>query len=1267
LQGKLRVAVVVPVLIVLVSSTLVGSAPLVGQNGQSGVLSPTHTIASSFTNQIPLRRIAFVASDPSSYVDEYTYIATVPTGVFVHNNTQYISPIIYSSDSESEMWFVEDWAEYLEADGGLSQGIVVGDYPESLLLERIDTLGAEIYPRITGLTAAEIAAKIAVSEWSTSDVAVVALVYEDVSVPSAITGSASHTLSGTPSSTDEFSGSATYGDETSNGFTPPSWATWMYGRFNWSTSEVLTHRLVDPNGAVVDYSDYGQIFWSRQHAYVETLQPMQFWYPVTAPGQWTMNVTKYIAGTVPLDCEVTYHPGFRQSVTVPSGASRIDVTLNWDNVATDLNLALVDPTGRLTMWAPAGSILSSPGIASISLPYPMPGEWAVIAGWMDANSEQNNLELDWEISFLPLALEDHLESAANAAVLASLLNAPLLYAEDDMVPAETLWALSRLGVAEIRLVDPLGLHSSSVVTELGAVGSVVEMDSYAQMVGNITYLSRSPDIVLTAMGGDGNEFFAPSAYCAAVHGAPVFSICGDDNGLATRAQETWAPYLVGPEINNIYVTRKYENRAENGWYDERIPNQYSMMESVETFEGFLSSRSAYNASADQPVVIIAPESLVPSSFDRSLQSHFNPGRIPAESPELASVFINRGLLHRYIFLTAESADTSLISMYAYTDGEWFVDNFYDVSLLVQLENTTDALEDVGFATEEHVGADVLFSYLGSQVSFWSLSTHGTLTLIPRDPPSRPDGPGHFSLRSTDSPWGFEVSESERDGNGDNLVNPVVSQTESQNHVTRSTADLDNAVENIGSPIVVLTACLLGGSRLPLVLMEHGAVAVTGSPRTVYFQPAGMLSVLIAQSLCDGETIGYALSDGLQKTSWDYSDPLSGRDPVDYANQQVLFGDPSVRLYEPASSPHVPSADPLSNSFDGHRPGRGVSHVAALGSSTYLPSTLDGLGVDHDFYTQSNFSEFTLLLSLRRVAIVEPSTLSFFSSEMTTRSAEIENYVRSGGILVVLGVNDDLSWLPWPAAYTTSGSGSSVTFADAEHPLLTSPNSISSSIDYQGHFTSVWENFTVLATDGSHPVLVAGTAGFGKIALSTFVPSGAVQDDIVENIVDWVEIPSIRLRSAALSQVIIWAGDSLTITLRLTDAVGNPIDSASVEVWINSGSVPVTDLGQGYYSVLLRGNWTQSNIGEFDLLVEAHLDSYDTLTALLPDFFTVRPFPWLVVAILGGGVAIVSVGYFFTRRRRGGQTGWKDSAESREQREEQRREDSKVDAKEYFGV
>lgn len=1226
------------------------------------------TPSATFSDQVPLSRIALVAPDPQSYVDEYAYIATVPTGVFVHNDTQYVSPVIYSSDSMSEAWLVEDWAEYIDVDGGLTQGIVVGDYPESLLLERQETLGTRIYPRITGDTAAEIAAKLAVSEWTSSPSVVVAIAEEDFSTPSPITGSALHTIVDSASSEVQFSGSAAFGTETGNNFSPPTWAAWMYGRFNWSTSDILTHRLIDPNGNTVDYSTYLQILFARYPG-LEVLQPMQFWFPVTVPGEWTMNVTNHGPDSLPLDCSVTYHPGFRQSLTVPSGAANLDVTLNWNNVATDLNLALVDPTGRLTMWAPAGSILSSPGIEQITLPNPMPGEWTIIAGWMDATTEQNDLRLQWEITFLPTGLSEHLEAAANAGVLASLMNAPLLYVDNDSVPDDTQWALSRLGTTEVYLVDPAGLGSPTLLAELGALGSVTAIDSFPNLVGNITGISGSPDIVLTGLLGTGNELLAPSAYSAAVHGSPVFSACGSDNELATRAQETWAPYLVGPEIDNVYVVKKYENRAENGWYDERIPNHFSMMESVGTFEAFLASRGAYNASTPQPVVIVAPESLLPSSFDRSLQSHFNPGRIPADTAEMASVFINRGLLHRYLFLTADSANTSLVSMYAYTDGEDYFDNFYQYSLLKQIENTTDSLEAIGLETELHVGADVLFGYLDSQVALWSLSTHGTLTLLPRDPPSRPSGPGHFSLRVTDSPWGFEESEAVRESlaDDDSIVNPVAYPAENQNHVTRSTDDLHAAVGNIGSPIVILTACLLGGTRMPEVLMEHGAVAVTGSPRTVYFRPAGMLSVLLAQSLCEGETIGAALSNGLKLTSWDYSDPLTTRDPADYANQQILFGDPSVRLYEPSSYPHVSVVDPLLTSFDGHTPGSGVSPVVALGETTYLPTTLSGLGVAYDYYEPSNTSEFLTLLSLRSVIIVEPSTASSFESALAMYANQIEDYVQSGGILAVLGVDDNLSWFPWPLVHSSSGAGSSVSIIDPSHPLMSLPNSISSAVDYSGHFVSLWSNLTVIATDGSQPVLAAGLAGFGKVVVSTLAPTGAARDQIIENIVSWMAAPSIQLRDVSLNQIIIWAGDTVRITLKLTDVVGNPILSASVSVWLNSSSVPVTELGHGLYRVTLGGNWTQSNIGEFDLQIRASLVNYDTLSLVLEDFLTVRAFPWPIIAAAGGVLGVSIVGYLFMRRRKGDKMSWKDDGQSKEERERQRKEDSKVDAKEFFGV
>lgn len=1235
-------------------------------------------IASGLVDQVPIRKITFVAPDASSYIDEFSYIAAIPSSVFNYNDTQYISPLIFSSGSQSENWFLEDWSDYLDVDGGLSQASAIGDFSETYLTNLQYDIGTKIYPHITGTTASEIAALLAISEWRTNNIAVVALAQDDFAPGVIINGSATHTFQDDSIPVSTFSGTVIGGTgvPSSITFTPPTDAGWIEGSFNWTGSEIITHELIDPSGEIVDYSIYSQVYFSRHPAYVTTAVPLHFWLPKTTDGMWTMNLTRDSSGTTNMACEVAYHPGFTQLVSVPANSKWLNVTLNWDNVATDLNLALVDPTGRLVMWAPSGSVLASPGRELIRLPFPAEGDWKIIAAWSAATDEQNNIQISWNIERLPTNIQDYLESASNAAVLASLLNAPLLYVEPDQVPEKTQWALDRLGVSTTWLVDPTNLQETSLVTALETSTTVVNLNSYNSISTNITYLSGRPDIVVTVPTGDGNEFFAPAAYAAAVHGAPLFSVSGNDNNLATRAQETWAPYLIGPEISNVYVVNQYENRAENGWYDERIPNRYSMMESVDTFKDFLITRGAYNSTSSQPCVVVAPISLLPASFDRSLQCEFNPGRIPAEDPTLASVLICRGLLHRYLFLTSDASDTALTSMYAYTDGATFVDNNLDYYALYQIENTTDALSDFGFTIDQQVGANEVFDLLDTQLAMWSLSTHGTLTLLPRDPPDRPYGLGYMSLRTAASPYGFEeslaVRESPQDTN--QLVNPVAFASEANYHVIKSTNELESSIGNIGSPIVILTACLLGGTQMPLMLMEHGAVAVTASPRTVYFQPAGMLSVLMTQALCAGDTIGEALSYGLSLTSSDYANPLTDRDPRDYANQQILFGDPSVRLYEPSKSSHVPSLDHAVESFGNHIPVRGVSSVAALGDSSYLPDALLTSSTDFDYYEVTNISDFYNLLSLRQLVIVEPNTMSIFTTTLSTHSTQLVTYVRAGGVLAIIGVAESFSWFPWPFTYSSSSSGSIISYMEETHPLLSSPNNLSTAVYYDGHFSALWTNFSILAEGGSNPVIVASTIGSGKLMLSTTNPSGPARDEFVENLVHWVASPSIILREISLSQSIIWAGDQVIISIRLSDIEGTSITSLDIRFWLNNTELSVQETQPGFYSVTVTGEYTSTSIGELDIQLLATKDGYDTLSLVLEGYLLIRPFPWVLIIAVGGVAAVIIGGWAYIKHRRGESFSWnrdrgskKSSQKTKEEQKRQKEEDGKFDAKEFFGV
>ena len=1187
-------------------------------------------------NQTPLRMATVVASDPSSYVDELSYIAAIPSSVFLSGSTHYLSPLILSDGSKTESWLLEDWAEYLAPDGGVTQLRVIGDVPMQRVADFRRTLGSSVFPFIEATSPEDVASMLAVSDWKSSDVAVFAIVDPSFENPYVGPGHTTFAFQNDPVQTDSQTIQVTSTDPVTVTFTPPTGTGWIEGSFDWSGSFYFTHTLRDPNGNLVDYSVRSQTYQERFSSYVDSPVPLQFWVPNTGDGQWTLTLypEASVSSPVTVTSSFLYHPGHVETVSVPNNAKSLSLNVTWTNSATDLNLALIDPSGRLGAWAPAGSIIASPGRESVDVQYPMAGDWTVMTAWMNATSERNDVDMTWSITTISPYVAPCFESAANGAVLASLLNAPLLYVYSDSIPEVTQWAIEHLGTTISFLVDPASLQSHLLVDALDDFSFVNNLSNYPLVSQWITALSDSHDVVVTVPHGNGDELFAPAAYAGAIHGAPVFSLTGDDNVMTSLAEATWAPYLIGPEID-VYVTSRYTTRTENGWYDERIPNRYTMQTTASSFEDFLDDRGAYNDSVSQPVVILASVDEIKPSFDRSLQSHFSPGRIPARTAALASAMVSRAGLHRFLFRVANSADDALVSMYAYTEDAGFVDNNFDYYVVDQFENSTRLMDDAGFNVQTHIGYQEVFSAVASQVALWTFSTHGTLTRYPTDPPDRPDGLGLFSLREIDAPYGMETS-TLRDANGDHLVNPVLYEEESALHRIENTGTLEAAIDNIGSPIVIITACLLGGSQLPTMMMEHGAVAVMASPRTVYFQPAAMVSLLVMQKLTAGESTGSALSYALTTVSSDYTNPLPSGDPRDYANQHILYGDPCVHLYEPDSVPRITALDPGSLALGGHTPGRGVPAVVGLGSTDYLPTSLDSLGIDFDLYTSTNFSYFIRFLSLRRTVIVEPDSLSTLATLITQNMDDIGSFIQMGGCFVALGVNSELSWMPWPITYT-SEVGSNISIVDSYHPLVSVPNALPTGIPYQGVFSNLWENFTVLAESSSgDPVFVAATVGFGKVALTTISPSPSSRDQVIENIVDWNDQPAIYLVSATLNEYVIWAGDYVTVALQLDDGRGHGLTGATLEASFNDTDVSsmVQEVGSGVYVITLTSDWTNQHPGIFCLRVQAHKLGYDTLTATIPEFIYIRPSPWLVIGIVGGAFAIIAVVYVYRKRSRG---------------------------------
>jgi hypothetical protein len=1262
-----------------------------GQSGSGmvGVSTPRseYTLSAGSNESIPVRRVTFVAHDDSSYLDDFAYIAAVPSSICYSGGTRYISPLLYTGSSDAEKWLLDDWSSYLSSDGGTSEVVSIGNLSQSEIYELQDATGARVYPQITGSTSSEFAAKIALNDWRSADTVVLSLSKDDFVGPQITNGSTSYTFSSPVINT--YQTSVVVNNESSIviPFTPPAETGWIDAAVNWTGSEIFTHILKDPQGRAVDYSVYRQVIFERNPSagYVTNPLPLYSWVPMTSPGEWSVVVSpqSLIQQPVNLDATFRFYPGLTRTITVPADAKWLNITANWDNAGTTINLALVDPNGRMIMWAPAESLLGGAGSKSMQVSYPSPGDWTLVGAWADPAAENNKVDITWQIETIPDDLQPYLESAANGAVVASLLNAPLLYVNADSVPSLTSWTISHLGATNCILVDPADLHTASLTNALSSLLFVSTVSTYPMLSNMISSLSGKSGVVLTVPLGNADELFAPAAYSGAYHGAVVYSLCGDNNAVTTCAEETWAPYLIGPQIH-IFVQERYSTKTENGWYDERIPNVYSMDYSANQFEQFLSSRGALNLTTTQATVIVAPVDLIMVSLDRSLQSHFSPGRIPATDSISAAVMINNAALHRFLFGTSENAGEALLSLYAYTISYSLADNFGTPHTVNQIDNSVTALTDAGFSVSHHVGVDAVFAGVASQVALWSFSTHGTLTEYPTDPPERPDGLGMFSLRTEDTVSGYgQETSTARDANGDGLVNPVLYQAEAAFHTLKTTTDLEAAIGNIGSPIVVLTACLLGGSELPIMLMEHGAVAVTASPRTVYFVQAGLLSDLFTASIAAGNTTGESLSSALRATSYDYTNPLPGT-PIDYANQQVLFGDPDVCLYAPSATPRIASVNPGAISLGGHLPGRGVREVAGLGISSYLPDIFSDLSVDYDYYELANYSEFLTLLDFRDTVILEPSTLSDFSGALSNNAQAFTRYVKSGGTLILMGMNQNGPWADWNITYVDTPVSSGYTILETEHPLLTVPNSLSASVPCTGAFSGVSANLTVLATTSSGIAIAAGVYGAGKVAVTTTTPTGDAAREFIENALAWNNQPSLLLRSLSKNEEIIWTGDRLTLTALIANREGQGVDNVAVRAWVNSTEIAVTALGSGRYQFVLNESWTSGSPGYHSVRLVARAPGYDTLSVTLLDFFLIRVSPLPLLLIIFGSIAAVIIAWQYkSRKSRPSGHRWTrqkkvPESETREERrlreladkERQRKteeEDKKFDAKEYFGV
>ena len=136
-----------------------------------------------------------------------------------------------------------------------------------------------------------------------------------------------------------------------------------------------------------------------------------------------------------------------------------------------------------------------------------------------------------------------------------------------------------------------------------------------------------------------------------------------------------------------------------------------------------------------------------------------------------------------------------------------------------------------------------------------------------------------------------------------------------------------------------------------------------------------------------------------------------------------------------------------------------------------------------------------------------------------------------------------------------------------------------------------------------------------------------------------------------------------------------MDAASLEVWLNETEVDVVEVGSGVYTVTLGADFTNTHVGTYNIELDARKAGHDSLKLVIEDFLLIRPFPWLAIGLVGGGIAVIAIGWYVLRRRRGDSFSYKREKSSRskpqgkskEEKRQQKEKDGKFDPKEFFDV
>jgi len=658
----------------------------------------------SYEPVIPLKKITFVNYDENSYLDDYAYLAAVPTAVFDDGGRLFSHPLVFyqdtyyvTEDKERSLnarqgidYFMEDWMSYCN---GKADQMTLINIPKNKL---DSSWRAREYATIEYDNPYDIASELALNEWSYSSDAVIAVIDESFEKSDyEISGELSRGMPAKKIKSEHFETPQTNDlNPVFNEFNVPKGYRYLKARawypcFYWE-SEILKGFQVSSNISVPAGDKDIQLYCKHKGEWMQTSVRSEWNQKfgmdtdivqsyVYENGQWRVGITdvptkgigkygtireilKEMRTGVEYQVEVKLYPGVEISVpdTPPFGCRNAKFELSWDNSNVNLGFSLIGPGGEEVL-----TVINESRTDFQEMHLDQLGECLENECYSICVFALNDVstDFDFKISYsweqgISEEYGDSLTSATEGAVLASTLNAPLVYTKKTELPEATRDCLYKIGVEKIHLVDIGDNINSDAFDE---IKKIAEVEKHYTLFEDINTAIRdktgSNDVVFSTLdpwsywyvaemkvAGEypGALFLGPAAYIAAYHGTPVLIV--DSHPHLSSAvvwhNEFWKRTARSPDEHTLSVSEMYLT-------GKRV---YDFLKKYE-----------FDKPGRESIVTVAGQFDISPSWDRMFPGMAKPGRF-MYSPVDCAYWISRNIFYPALIFVNPAMSSSGVEL-----------------------------------------------------------------------------------------------------------------------------------------------------------------------------------------------------------------------------------------------------------------------------------------------------------------------------------------------------------------------------------------------------------------------------------------------------------------------------------------------------------------------------------------------------------------------------------------------------------------------------